>query len=163
MGHFTLFFAFFFVVNDPMLHLFYESQCIFPVRQERQGVTFLAFLQTRTEHCIVLHTKWKIIALCIFDFIKKWGLVWKKMVKTWMLVKKSFQYHCNLKPRASSLHMRILLYTPVCRRAGDRDNSTATLMWLVKILVEVYNFYIASSLADWRKNVHSGTKKKFSA
>ena len=56
MGHFTLFFAFF-VVNDPMLHLFYESQCIFPVRQERQGVTFLAFLQTRTEHCIVLHTK----------------------------------------------------------------------------------------------------------
>ena len=76
MGHFTLFFAFFFVVNDPMLHLFYEGQCIFPVRQERQGVTFLAFLQTRTEHCIVLHTQnEKLLHYAFCDFIKKWDLV----------------------------------------------------------------------------------------
>ena len=74
-----------------MLHLFYESQCIFPVRQERQGVTFLAFLQTRTEHCIVLHTQnEKLLHYAFCDFIKKWDLVWKKMVKTWMLVKKKF-------------------------------------------------------------------------
>jgi hypothetical protein len=78
MGHFTLFFAFFLVVNDPMLHLFYESQCIFPVRQERQGVTFLAFLQTRTEHCIVLHTQNEKLLHYAFLTLSKSGILFEK-------------------------------------------------------------------------------------
>ena len=57
---------------------------------ETGGNLFSFFANTYWTLHSFAHTKWKIIALCILWLYQKVGSCLKKMVKTWMLVKRKF-------------------------------------------------------------------------